>query len=250
MDATVEIIVLIVVGFIAGFINTVAGGGSLLTLPILIFLGLPPNIANGTNRIGILFQSVFTTAGFKSKGVSTFPFSIYVGISALIGSILGAQLAIDIKGETFNKILAIIMVLVVVFMIINSKNKPLDIIEKTRGKHLWLSIILFFFVGIYGGFIQAGVGIIMLFVLSSVNNISLVKSNAIKVVVTLIFTISAVAVFVINDKINWKLGLVLAIGNSVGGWIASRWSVKKGDKLVQKFLIIMVVIMAIKLWFF
>ena len=83
MNPTVEIIILISVGFVAGAINTLAGGGSLLTLPILIFLGLPPNIANGTNRIAILFQNIFTTAGFKSKGVVTFPFSIYVGISAL-----------------------------------------------------------------------------------------------------------------------------------------------------------------------
>lgn len=250
MDATLQILILISIGFIAGFINTIAGGGSLLTLPILIFLGLPPNIANGTNRIGILFQSIFTTAGFKSKGIVTFPFSIYIGISALFGSILGAQIAIDLKGETFNKILAVIMIMVVAFMVLKSKYKQLDSLEKTTGKHLWISILIFFFVGVYGGFIQAGVGIIMLFVLSSVNNISLVKSNAIKVTVALIFTISAVAVFAYSDKINWKLGLILAIGNSIGGWIASRWSVKKGDTLVQKFLIVMVIILAIKLWFF
>ena len=250
MNPIVEIIVLIIVGFIAGAINTVAGGGSLLTLPILIFLGLPPNIANGTNRMGILFQSIFTTAGFKSKGILTFPFSIYLGISALFGSILGAQIAVDIKGETFNKILAIVMVMVVAYMLFETKIKKANSIEKLTGKHLWLSILLFFFVGVYGGFIQAGVGFIMLLILSSVNNISLVKSNAIKVIVVLIFTISAVAVFAFNDSINWKLGLVLAIGNAVGGWLTSRWSVKKGDKLVKHFLIVMVIIMAIKLWFF
>lgn len=250
MNPIVEIIVLIGVGFIAGAINTLAGGGSLLTLPILIFLGLPPNIANGTNRIAILFQNVFTTAGFKSKGVVTFPFSIYVGISALFGSLIGAQIAVDIKGETFNKILAVIMVIVVIYMVFQSKTKQQSIIEKTSGKQLWFSIFLFFFVGIYGGFIQAGVGFIMLLILSSVNNFSLVKSNAIKVTVVLIYTISAVAVFAYNDKINWKVGLTLAVGTSIGGWIASRWSVKKGDGLIRKFLIVMIVIMAIKLWFF
>jgi len=250
MNPIVEIIVLIGVGFIAGAINTLAGGGSLLTLPILIFLGLPPNIANGTNRIAILFQNLFTTAGFKSKGIKTFPFSIYVGISALLGSIVGAQIAIDIKGETFNRILAVIMVIVVLYMVLSSKKRLSETIEKTNGKHLWVSIVLFFFVGIYGGFIQAGVGFIILLVLSSVNNFSLVKSNAIKVMVVLIYTCSAVLIFALNDKINWKIGLTLAIGNSIGGWLASRWSVKKGDHLVRKFLIVMVVIMAIKLWFF
>jgi len=250
MNPIVEIIVLVCVGFVAGCINTLAGGGSLLTLPILIFLGLPPNVANGTNRIAILFQNIFTTAGFKSKGVITFPFSIYLGISALIGSVIGAQIAVDIKGETFNKILAIIMIIVVVYMVFQSKSKQQNSIEKTTGKHLWIGVVLFFFVGIYGGFIQAGVGFIMLLILSSVNNLSLVKSNAIKVTVVLIYTVSTVAVFAYNDKIDWKVGLTLAIGNSVGGWLASRWSVKKGDGIIRKFLVVMIIIMAIKLWFF
>ena len=250
MNSFIEIAGLVFVGFVAGAINTLAGGGSLLTLPILIFLGLPPNIANATNRIAILFQNIFTTAGFKSKGIVTFPFSIYLGVSALLGSILGAQIAVDIKGGIFNKILAIIMVLVVGLMVFKPNSKQLNLIERTSGKHLWISTILFFFVGVYGGFIQAGVGFIMLLILSSLNNISLVKSNAIKVTVVLIYTISAVIVFAYNDVINWKIGLILALGNASGGWLASRWSVNKGDGLIKKFLIVMVVLMAIKLWFF
>ena len=250
MELVFEILLLVIVGFFAGIINTMAGGGSLLTLPILIFLGLPPNIANGTNRVAIVVQNVFTTAGFKSKGVKTFPFSIYAGLSALVGSIIGAQIAVDIKGETFNKILSVVMLLVVAYMVFSSTKKNESIIERIRGKHLWLSILLFFFVGIYGGFIQAGVGFIMLFVLTSVNNFSLVKSNAIKVTVALIYTLAAVAVFAYNDKINWQIGLELAIGNAIGGWFASRLSVKKGDRFVKKFLIIAVVILAIKLWFY
>mgnify|MGYP002630693278 FL=1 len=250
MNSILEIGGLILIGFIAGIINTLAGGGSLLTLPILIFLGLPPNIANGTNRIAILFQNIFTTAGFKSKGVITFPFSIYVGISALIGSLIGAQIAIDIKGEVFNRILAIIMVIIVFYMVFKSKITVVNTLERTSRKYLWISIFLFFFVGIYGGFIQAGVWFIILLILSSVNNFSLVKSNAVKVTVVLIYTISSVVIFAYNDKINWTMGLTLAVGNSIGGWFASRWSVNKGDGLVRKFLIVMVIIMAIKLWFF
>ena len=250
MNFYLEIIALIGIGFITGVINTMAGGGSLLSLPILIFLGLPPNVANGTNRVGILFQSISTTAGFKSKGVSTFPFSIYVSISALIGSLLGAQIAIAIKGEVFNKILAVVMVLVVVYMLFDSKYKRQGLEEFATGKKLWLSVVLFFFVGVYGGFIQAGVGFIMLLVLSSVNNFTLVKSNAIKVFVTLVFTIGSIGIFIFNDKVNWKYGLLLAVGSTLGGWVASRWSVNKGDNLVKKFMIVMVIIMAIKLWFF
>lgn len=250
MEFILESALLIVVGFVAGVINTLAGGGSLLTLPILIFMGLPPNVANGTNRIAILFQTISTAAGFKSKGVLTFPFSIYVGISALIGAIVGAQIAVDIKGETFNKILAIIMITVVVYMFFDSKKKQTNLIEKVTGKPLWLSVFLFFFIGIYAGFIQAGVGFMILLVLSSVNNFSLVKSNAIKAIITLLATISAFAVFIYNDAVDWKLGLILAIGNAAGGWFSSRWSVKKGDGVVRIFLIVMVLALAVKLWFF
>ena len=112
MEGIQEVLILIVSGFIAGVINTLAGGGSLLTLPILIFLGLPPGVANGTNRIGILMQSISGTLGYKSKGISTYPFNLYLGISASIGAIIGAQIAIDIQGDLFNKILAIIIVVV------------------------------------------------------------------------------------------------------------------------------------------
>lgn len=241
---------LIIIGFVTGIINTLAGGGSLLTLPLLIFLGLPPNIANGTNRIAILLQSIVSAAGFRSKGVKTFPHSIYFGISAMLGAVIGAQIAVDIKGETFNKILAIVMLFVVAFLVLQGKKKQLDYVERLTGKYFWLSIIAFFFIGIYGGFIQAGTGFLMLLALAGINHYSLVKSNAIKVIVALIYTISAVIIFIVNDKVNWEYGLILALGNASGGWIGSRWSVTKGDGLVKLFLVIMVVVMAIKLWFF
>lgn len=246
----IELFFLALVGFVAGVINIMAGGGSLLTLPMLIFLGLPPAIANGTNRVAILIQNIFSISGFRSKGINTFPYSIYFGLSAMVGAIIGAQIAIDIRGDLFNKILAVIMIFVVVYLVLNRKTRMEDMVERITGKHLWLSLLLFFFIGIYGGFIQAGTGFLILLVLSGVNHFSLVKSNAIKVVVAFIYTISALTVFIINDQVNWKYGLVLSIGNALGGWFSSRWSVKKGDGAVKIFLVIMVSAMAIKLWFF
>ncbi|MEL4455065.1 sulfite exporter TauE/SafE family protein [Lutimonas vermicola] len=245
-----ELIFLVLIGFVAGVINILAGGGSLLTLPMLIFLGLPPSIANGTNRVAIFIQNIFSISGFRSKGVNTFPHSIYFGISAMLGAIIGAQIAVDISGELFNKILAVIMLFVVTYLVLNRRTNYEDLIERVTGKYLWISLILFFFIGIYGGFIQAGTGFLILLVLSGVNHFSLVKSNAVKVVVAFIYTISALAIFIYNDQVNWKYGLVLSVGNALGGWFASRWSVKKGDGLIKVFLVIMVSVMAIKLWFF
>ena len=245
-----DLILLIIVGFVAGVINTLAGGGSLLTLPVLIFMGLPPNIANGTNRIGIVIQMIAGTAGFKSKGITTFPFSIYMGISALIGSIIGAQIAVDIKGETFNKVLSFVMMAVVLLIVFKPKLKAKELIERTTGKHLWIGCVAFFFFGIYGGFINAGLGFILILFLHFFNHLSLVKSNATKAVIITIYMSGALVVFILNDAINWKMGLTMAIGTSLGGWFTSRFSVKKGDGFIKIFLIVMVSIMAVKLWFF
>ncbi|NQX84610.1 MAG: sulfite exporter TauE/SafE family protein [Flavobacteriaceae bacterium] len=246
----VNILWLILAGFAAGFINTIAGGGTLLTLPALIFMGLPPSIANGTNRIAIFLQTAAGVAGFKSKGVTTFPFSIYCGLSALLGALIGAKIAVDIKGETFNKILAVIMIIVVLLIIFKPKLKAKESLERTTGKFLWIAVITFFFLGIYGGFINAGIGFLMLIFMPYVNRMSLLRANAAKVTIVCIYTFGAIIMFYLNDKINWKYGLILSIGNVSGAWISSRWSVKKDDNMIQMVLIVMIIVMAIKLWFF
>jgi len=250
MDEIYQYFIIIGVGFLVGFINTIAGGGSLISLPILIFFGLPPSVANGTNRVAIVTQNAMATAGFKSKGISTFPFNVYLGISALFGAIIGAKLAIDIKGETFNKILAIVMFVVVLLIIFKPKIKTEQLKERLTGKYLWLGMIVFFFFGIYGGFINAGIGFVIILFLHYVHKMNLVRVNATKVVVVFIYTLSALAIFILNDKVDWKVGIILAIGNGIGAWIASRVSVNKGDKFIKSFLVVIIVIMAIKLWFF
>ncbi len=249
-DFDFNLLWLLGIGFIAGFVNTIAGGGSLLSLPVLIFLGLPPSVANATNRIGILLQTFSGAAGYRSRGVTSFPFSLYCGGSALIGSLIGAQIAIDIKGETFNKILAIVMIVVVVLIVFKRHFSVKDIVERMQGRHLRIAMIVFFFFGIYGGFINAGIGFVILLFLQYFNGMSLVKANAAKVTIVFIYTAAAVVLFAINDKIEWNYAVFLAIGNMVGAWISSRLAVRKGDNYIRIFLIVMVSLMAVKLWFF
>jgi len=244
-----EIFIIVVAGVAAGFFNTVAGGGSLITLPVLIFLGLPPNAANATNRVAILNQNAAAVAGFKSKGVSVFPYALWLGISALLGSIIGAMLAVDINPDSFKKILAIIMILVVVATVFRASKKGASA-ENMSTKRQVISIVVFFFIGIYGGFIQAGVGFLIIAALTNINGFGLVKANAAKVLIVFTYTLSALVVFIVEDQIFWIHGLILAASNATGAWVASRWSVQKGDKVVSRILIIMVIALAIKLWFF
>ena len=250
MEEYIQAVILIVVGFFAGVINTLAGGGSLFTLPVLIFLGLPPNIANGTNRIAIVIQSLSGALGYKSKGISNFPFNIYLGISASIGAVIGAQIAIDLDGRLFNRMLAIILIVVGGLILMNAKNLTHKLPERLTGKYLLFGIIGFFFIGIYGGFINARIGIVIMLFLNRINRLSLVKTNASKTAIVFIYSSLALAVFAFNDAINWKLGLLMALGTSVGAWWASRWSVKKGDQVIRWAMLITIGIMAVKLWFF
>ncbi|MCG8307829.1 MAG: sulfite exporter TauE/SafE family protein [Cytophagales bacterium] len=245
-----DAMIILGVGMLAGILNTMAGGGSLISLPILIFLGLPPAVANATNRIAIFSQNIFAVAGFKSKGVSEFRYSFLLGCTALIGAIIGAKIAVDIRGELFNKILSVIMVLVV-FATIRGKSKPKEI--KRESARLSTKIpgaVIFFFIGIYGGFIQAGVGFLIIGTLSALHEFSLVKINSMKVFIVLVYTLAALAVFIYEGKVNWLYGIVLAVGNSAGAWFASRWTVEKGDGAVKIFLVIAVIALSVKLWLF
>lgn len=245
----VEGLMLVGAGLFAGFINTIAGGGSLLTLPLMIFMGLPSAEANASNRVAIFLQNIFSVAGFKSKGVTVFPFAGWVAISATLGAIVGSMIAVDIQDELFRRILAIVMLCVIGITVFNPKfaKKTKEVLTpgKTR-----LSVVLFFFIGIYGGFIQAGIGFIMIAALTGIHSFSMAKTNSIKVFVVLCYTVAALIVFYIDGKIRWEYGLTLAIGNALGGWVGSRWSVGKSDKFIKVILIVMVLGLSIKLWFF
>lgn len=246
----IDAILLIGVGALAGCINTIAGGGSLMTLPLLIFMGIPSSEANATNRLGIFLQNIFAVRGFKSKGVAVFPFAYWVAISASLGSLIGSMIAVDISDGLFNRILALIMIGVVLLTVLKPGLNAEKQVENFSRKSTVKSIVLFFFIGIYGGFIQAGVGFLIIATLSLVHSISMAKVNSIKVFAALSYTTIAIVVFIYHDMIYWEYGLVLAIGTSAGGWFASRWSVTLPDKYIRVFLLVVVSVSAVKLWFF
>ena len=245
-----DLLILIAAGLFAGFVNTIAGGGSLLTLPLLIFLGLPPATANGTNRIAIFVSASAATLGFRSKNINSFPFSLYLGIAALLGALIGARIAVEIDGLLFNKILAIIMIAVVFLMVLKPNYKSQLLEPKTTGKILIWSMVAFFFIGIYGGFINAGIGFIIMLFFNYVNKLDLVRVNATKVALVLVYTTGALITFVLSGHINLEYGIALAIGNAAGAFFASRYAVRKGEGVIKVVMIAMVIAMAVKLWFF
>lgn len=246
----IDALLLLGVGLITGIINTLAGGGSLITLPLFIFMGLPSSEANASNRIGVFLQSLTALGGFRSKGISVFPFAIWVSITAVIGCVIGAYFAVDIKNELFNRILAVVMVIVIALTVLKPYITKKGVTELIDTKNKPLTIFIFFFVGLYGGFIQAGVGFLIIATLTGIHGLNMAKTNAIKAFVIVCYTLVALAIFWWEDQIRWDYGLTLAAGNSTGGWLASRWSVGKDDKWIRMFLIVTVLALAVKLWFF
>ncbi len=243
-----EIILLIVSGLLTGFINTLAGGGSVISLSVFMFLGLPPQMANGTNRIGVLFQTLSSSGSFRHYKVLNFREGTRLAIPAVIGSIAGAQLAVDINKQVFNHVIALLLIAIMVMMFI----KPAQWIkgnEDLAGKRPgWIQMLVFFGIGLYGGFIQAGVGYFLLAGIVLGAGYNLVKANAIKGWIVLLYTPFALAVFFINGQVNWAFGLVHAIGNVFGALIASRMAVKQGAGFVRWVIVAFIVVTAADLF--
>lgn len=243
-------LLVILVGFISGFINTLAGSGSLLTLPLLIFLGLPANVANGTNRIGVLLQSMVAVKGFKDKKVFEWHEGIWLTIPAIIGSFVGAAFAVNLDDQIMNRVIGGLLI----FMFFLMLYKPDSWIKKqqghTKAKPSIIQLIIFFGIGFYGGFIQAGVGFFLLAGLVLGAGFDLLKANAIKVLIVFAFTIVALGVFIFNNQVDYKLGILLGIGSMGGAWVATHLAIRKGSEFIRWFVLVAIFVFAVKLIFF
>lgn len=234
-------------GFIAGFINTLAGSGSLVTLPLLIFLGLPAGVANGTNRVGILMQNVVSVGSFRQQKMLDLRGGLMLAIPAIVGSVIGAQIAVNLNEEMMRRTIGLLMVAMLVVIIVRPNRWLQGQTDTDHGRFGWKQGVIFFFIGVYGGFIQAGVGIFLLAGLVLSAGYDLVRANAVKVLIVLCFTVFALGVFVLNDQVVWSVGLILAVGNMLGAWVASRMAVKRGAVFVRWLLIVIVSVSALEL---
>lgn len=241
------ILALVGVGFAAGFINTVAGGGSTLTLPLLMFTGLPANVANGTNRIAILFQNIIGVATFKKKKVLDFKTDYRLAIPAIAGAVAGAFIAVDINEEIMRKIIGILMIAMLLIVVLKPEVWIKDKVGQIKAKPSLWQYVIFFFIGLYGGFIQMGVGFILIAGLVMGCGYDLVKTNAVKVFIVLIYTIFALVIFFVNGQVDIVSGLILASGNMFGAWAGAHFTIKGGAKYVRYVLIVALVGVILKL---
>jgi len=244
-----QIPVLFGVGVVAGILNVLAGGGSLLTLPLLIFMGLPSAMANGTNRIAIFCQNLFAIRGFRQRGMLPMNLALLCTPPALLGSWWGANLAISLDDQVFKRLLALIMLGVLIFTAVDPMKRFRQQQREFSLLRKLVLVVSFFGVGVYGGFVQAGVGFLVITALLA-HGLDLVRINAIKVFVIFAYTFIALGVFIYHDQINYGLGFALAAGNSLGGMLGPKLAVDKGHDWIKKVVTITVAVFALKLLFF
>jgi len=240
----IEISVLIFSGLAVGFINTLAGGGSVISLSVLMLMGLPAPVANGTNRIAVTIQTLTAATVFRRQKVLDLKKGSILGIPSAIGSLLGAWIAIDINEVMFERAFAVIMLVMLVFVFYNPDKYIYGRQHLVDKKVTPLQWVIFFFLGVYGGFVHVGIGYFLLTVLVLNAGYDLVKANAVKVLIVLMYMPFSFLVFVWLSDINWTYGLVMMIGSVVGAFIASHMAVKKGVIFVKWTIVVVTIFMA------
>jgi len=243
-----EVILIIVAGFAAGIINTLAGSGSVVTISLLVFLGLDPKMANGTNRIGVLIQSITGAKTFISKEHNLPKDLWWQLVPSIAGAIIGSFIASEINDELMGTIIGFLFI-ILLGLILMKPGQWLKTISEPRDNHKsFLSVLMFFGIGLYGGFIQAGVGIFLLSALVMYAGYNLNTSNAIKLLCVIAFTIPALIIFILKGQVMWTYGILMAIGQSFGAYIAARFAMQheRANIWVRRLLIVVVIVSIIK----
>tara|TARA_X000001036_G_C20484542_1_gene727144 strand:+ start:128 stop:865 length:738 start_codon:yes stop_codon:yes gene_type:complete len=227
-----EVLLLAFGGLAAGVINTMAGGGSTITVPLLVFAGVPGTYANGSNRVGILPACLAAVLSFRRLGVSGFRDARIIFLPVLFGSLAGSLLINKLGDDQFERLFAFLVIPIVILTLMPPAPKE----SKSSWKRSTI-ILIFFVVGLYGGAIQAGVGLVMVLALSR-SGFDLVTANSIKVMINAFVTVVALPVFIFSGKISWGPALVLAAGLTAGGWIGAKWTVEGGERVVRWVMVI------------
>ena len=240
-----DYLILFGVGCVAGFMNVMAGGGSTLSLPALIFLGLDGAVANGTNRVAIFIQNIAAVSSFQQENKYEFGSILRMVLWTLPGAVIGAVVAARISNELFEIVLGVIIIGVILSLAIPKKDVDTDR-PPMHPKLIYPALLL---LGFYGGFIQVGVGFLFMAAFTHILRMNLVRVNMHKVFIIFFYTMPALAVFAWTDNIYLPFGLALAAGNATGGWWAAKLSIRRGEKVIRMVLYAAAIVMAVKLIF-
>jgi uncharacterized membrane protein YfcA len=229
-------------GIFVGFINTLAGGGTIISMSLFMMLGLPPVVANGTNRIPVILQNLVSVVTFYRDKKLNLKKAIYCAIPVAIASLIGSNLSIMIDDTLFMFFFVAIMLVMLALMFINPNAWLKGNVSKQNAPISLLQFFFYFLIGIYAGFIHIGMGYFLLAVLVLMGGFDLLRANAIKSFIVLFYTPFSLIVFIYYGKVNYEFGLIHAIGNMIGAYIASKWAVKWGMNFIRWLVVVFIII--------
>lgn len=244
-------ILLIIGGLLAGIVNTISGSGTLFSMGVMTLTGIPLVMANTTTRPGVFFQNLTGILVLKKFNQFDLKKLEFVPVAATcLGAVVGAWCATLVSGNFFNLIASIVMVgLLATYILPKNLFKQLSLgIPKSAaliGTFLFLG-------GFYGGFIQIGVGILILSILSGAYNMPYNQSNTYKLIIILIYTIPTTLYFSFTDNVLWRPAILLAVGQIVGAYAAAKF-ISKNNKAhiwAKSISILMIIATLIKVWFY
>jgi len=229
----ISITILICSGIIVGFINTLAGGGTVVSLSVFMFLGLPPVLANGTNRVGVIFQNITSVAYFQKNKLIDWRRVFWLAIPIILGSLAGAIIAGFLPSKWFQYILAGTVILFGISLIFNPNKYIHERTDLVNRKVSTSQYLLYFSIGIYGGFVHVGIGYLLLAVLVLSNGYDLLKANVLKNVFVLLYAPFSLFIFALQGNVYWSFGLLHAVGNIIGAALAAHLAIKKGAPFIR-----------------
>ncbi|MEE0864238.1 MAG: sulfite exporter TauE/SafE family protein [Alistipes sp.] len=240
-----EIVLLLASGVLVGIINTLGGGGSVITMSLFMAMGMPIGIANGTNRIAVLLQNLSATIAFLRKGMLHIKSGVLLSLPAILGNIFGALVATEVSESVFKICLSVVLAVILIYLLLGKDN------EQVTGGHglkiRWWHYIIFFIIGFYGGYIYIGLGFLILALAIWTMKLDIITANVIKGFVIFLSTPFALAVFVYNGQVEWMAGLLHGAGNILGALLASHWAMSWGVKFVRWFTLFIIVVFFVDL---
>ncbi len=232
------IILLIVSGIVVGFINTLAGGGAIMSMTVFMALGLPIGVANGTNRIAIVLQNLTSSAVFIKKRLLDIKSGLKLSVPAIIGNIAGSLVATQINETVFKWCMGIVLFAILAYMLFAKTH-----IHGGHGLEIkWWHYLWFLLIGFYGGYVYIGLGYLILAITLTTMHLDIITANVIKGFVIFVATPFSLIIFMLHGQVDYAVGLLHALGNVVGTFIASHYGIHWGTKFLQYFMIAVVLV--------
>lgn len=247
MELSIELLlILFFTGLFAGFVDSIAGGGGLLTMPVLLWSGLPPAVALGTNKLQGTIGTLTSSINFYHKGYIPFKSALSSVIMAFCGSALGTLSVTRIDSTTLSALLPLLLMLFAVYFFFSPRLSDLDVRQRIN-RHVF-AVTAGFAIGFYDGFFGPGTGSFYVIAYVTLLGYGAIKATAHTKLLNFSSNISALLFFQLAGLVSWKIGLVMGIGQMIGSYAGSHMTMKHGVQLIKPMLIIVSAVLSIKLF--